>query len=51
MPSLYERHLERKKKKVTKVSYLQSEDECASEYEEINLPMARNECLNSNGYL
>ncbi len=45
--------MERKKNKVTKVSYLQSSDdeEGGTVYEEINLPLTKIEPPDSNGYL
>jgi hypothetical protein len=49
--SQYEQHLKKTKKRTKVNSYLQSEDENnATEYEEINLPLAKNDPL-STGYL
>jgi hypothetical protein len=50
--SQYEQHLKKTKKKAKVNSYLQSEDENnGTEYEEINLPMAKNNDPLSTGYL
>ena len=50
--SLYEQHLKKTKKRAKVNSYLQSEEDenNATEYEEINLPMTKNDPL-STGYL
>ena len=50
--SQYEQHLKKTKKRVKVNSYLQSEEDenNATEYEEINLPMTKNDPL-STGYL